>query len=228
MKGSSSLKSEDSALKEKSSLSCCYQHPQCPRLEADLSMNPSASLWKPLSWEALECRAFHWHWMQKLLSDIKVPLNASSLFPLPIQWLNLACIPETVDSCWKEGFFPSSPVSCFSVRPVAFGSLRPLRILFPKLPAIQGSVPSTEKDAEMWESSSPQTVSQSVTWMGDTQQNCEGHRKLSRKPVNSSSPVLGKFFPSPDPGFLFCAVEMSGPMITSFPSCFETSILSDQ
>ena len=72
----------------------------------------------------------------------------------------------------------------------------------------------------------PHRQSQSVTWMGDTQQNCEGRRKLSREPVNSSSPVLGKFFPSPDTGFLFCVVETSGPMITSFRSCFETSILS--
>lgn len=72
----------------------------------------------------------------------------------------------------------------------------------------------------------PHRQAQSVTWMGDTQQNCEGRRKLSREPVNSSSPILGKFFPSPDPGFLFCVVETSGPIITSFPSCFETSILS--
>lgn len=112
-----------------------------PRLEADLSMTPSASLSKSLSQEAL---SQHWHWMWKSPLDItSFECIISILTPNPVDGAGLH--PRTVQNCWKEGFFLFF-FTCvlLSLRiSVAFLTLWVLRILFSELPAIQGSVQST-------------------------------------------------------------------------------------
>lgn len=115
-------------------------------------------------------------WLQNFLLDVIVLLNASSLSHPNLE-TRLGLYPRTVKNCWKEEFFPSSPVSCFSSGPVAFLSLWLVRIVFLELPASQGSAPVQKRYRRHF----PHNVihgPRSVLWIGETEQSHKVHERL--------------------------------------------------
>lgn len=145
------------------------------------------------------------------------------LRPTPIQRLGLACIPEQWRMAGRRVFFPTSPMSYFSSRPVAL-----LRLATEDcISRATYNLGLCARGEEIQESSSyqrhrPQSV------CGQVKQNraIKFMRGLSRECTWSCPPVLSRFFPSPVPSVLFDRVGRVGPGISKFPSCSGTSILN--